>query len=150
MPIVNLNLETKFYLFDQNNSGGRFIVDDEKGIGEYVFIEATSIKDAVNRAEDIGIYFDGCGEGYDCECCGDRWSRPYGEGKENIQLYDTTLEQHESWLKTTHFFVHRINGDIIKVVHQIDMDSDTRPRPKTVVAYVNNKKTPIKDIDILN
>lgn len=61
----------KFYLFHQNNSGGYFIQNDSVDI--YVMIQAESAEDANNKAEEIGIYFDGVKNGNDCECCGDRW-----------------------------------------------------------------------------
>jgi len=63
--------ETKFYEFDQNNSGGSFDVDNE--VCHRVVIEATSPEKANEKAQSLGIYFDGCAEGLDCPCCGDRW-----------------------------------------------------------------------------
>lgn len=65
-------LITKFYTFNQNNSGGHFDYDPETGVGYRVAIEATNAKDALRRAEDIGIYFNGCETGMDCPCCGDQ------------------------------------------------------------------------------
>jgi hypothetical protein len=62
-----------FYHFDQNNSGGHFDFDERHGITANVIIEAVNAQQANNRAEDIGIYFDGCSTGRDCHCCGDRW-----------------------------------------------------------------------------
>ena len=38
-----------------------------------VIIEASSHYEANGIAENIGIYFDGCENGNDCDCCGDRW-----------------------------------------------------------------------------
>ena len=66
-------VETKFYSFRQNNSGGSFEVNDT--IAHNVIIEAINPQHANQIAEDIGIYFDGCQSGADCECCGDRWCR---------------------------------------------------------------------------
>lgn len=34
------SLKPKFWEFDQNNSGGSFDIDDERGIGPSVWIEA--------------------------------------------------------------------------------------------------------------
>lgn len=65
---------SKFYTFDQNNSGGSFKINAECGIGYNVVIEANSEEEALKRAEGI-IYFDGVSNDMDCECCGDRWSR---------------------------------------------------------------------------
>ena len=74
MPKVTL--ETRFYEFAQNNTYGRFVVDDATGVGHRVIIEATSQADAMARAEKIGLYFDGIVNGNDCPCCGDRWYKP--------------------------------------------------------------------------
>jgi hypothetical protein len=57
-----------FFTFNQNNSGGRF-----RGPAYYVIIEADTPTEANNIAENHGVYFDGCRDGTDCECCGDRW-----------------------------------------------------------------------------
>jgi len=58
-----------FFQYNQNNSGGGFIVNDR--VAHNVFIEADSPKDADERAQEIGIYFDDDYE-VDCECCGTR------------------------------------------------------------------------------
>lgn len=63
-----------FYEFNQNNSGGRFDFDEDAGITHIVIVEADSEGEAIERAEEIGLYFDGEG---DCPCCGDRWSHPW-------------------------------------------------------------------------
>lgn len=65
----------KFYLFNQNNSGGSFVVDDK--LCHRVIIEASNTKEAIDIAEKLGVYFDGCSSGQDCDCCGDRWYRPW-------------------------------------------------------------------------
>ena len=59
-----------FYHFNQNNSGGSFLFDENQGITHHVVIEADNASDANAIAEGIGIYFDGYG---DCSCCGNRW-----------------------------------------------------------------------------
>ena len=85
-------MKTKFYCFSQNNSGGFFINDDENGICEYVIIEAESGDDANERAEKIGLYFDGVLDGEDCGCCGDRWYRAYDEeGKDTPMLDNNSI-----------------------------------------------------------
>jgi hypothetical protein len=77
---------TKFYCFNQNNSGGSF-----KG-SQYVIVEALNSDDANRRAEDFGIYFGGRG---DCRCCGSRWST-VGEynGADFPHIYEEPLEEH--------------------------------------------------------
>lgn len=71
-----------FYTFIQNNSGGEFDIDDS--VTTYVIVEADSADEANDKAESIGIYFDGVDEDRDCPCCGDRWDRAYDD--------DATLE----------------------------------------------------------
>lgn len=65
---------TKFYEFRQNNSGGSFDHDEADGIGWLVVVEAHDADHANARAKRIGLYFNGCASGRDCDCCGDRWS----------------------------------------------------------------------------
>lgn len=60
-----------FYEFNQNNTGGSFVVDDK--LCHKIIIEANSEKEAIAKAEVLGCYWDGVSEGYDCPCCGDRW-----------------------------------------------------------------------------
>ena len=64
-------MKTKFYEFNQNNSGGFFDVDSD--VCHRLFIEATNAEQANRIAQDLGVYFDGCDDGQDCSCCGDRW-----------------------------------------------------------------------------
>jgi hypothetical protein len=67
----------KYYRFSQNNSGGSFVINDS--VAHHVIIQAHSAQEANNRAASIGIYFDGCEKGRDCECCGDRWSAQWDD-----------------------------------------------------------------------
>ena len=67
-----------FYTYDQNNSGGFFKIT--KKIKHYVIIEADSAKEADEKAESIGLYFDGVKKDIDCPCCGDRWHKAYSLG----------------------------------------------------------------------
>lgn len=72
--VKNKEMETKFYEFNQNNSGGGFDVDDK--VCHRLFIEATSLDEAISKAENLGCYWNGVDNGMDCECCGDRWYEP--------------------------------------------------------------------------
>jgi hypothetical protein len=75
----------KYYTFNQNNSGGGFDHDPRTGVGVYVIIQAQSEEDAIERAERIGLYFDGRG---DCPCCGNRWGSPYPlDGTDEPRIY---------------------------------------------------------------
>ena len=76
-----------FYHYSQNNSGGSFDFDREKGITHHVVIEAENASLADRRAESIGLYFDGEG---DCPCCGYRWHEAY-KGTEYPSVYDRPL-----------------------------------------------------------
>jgi hypothetical protein len=75
-----------FYLFSQNNSGGKFHIDER--IAHYVIIEANSADEANQIAESKGIYFDGVHDGRDCGCCGDRWYPAWSAGTEEPMIYD--------------------------------------------------------------
>lgn len=103
-------VETKFFEYCQNNSGGSFDIDDERGIGVKVWIEATSAEDADRRAEAIGIYFDGCDKGMDCDCCGDRWSTAWGDGSSEPKVSD---EWDFNWSSTV--YVHKFDGSIERI-----------------------------------
>lgn len=60
-----------YYTFRQNNSGGGFDVTDTLDV--YVIIKANSAEEANDKLVLLGGYFDGCADGIDCPCCGDRW-----------------------------------------------------------------------------
>lgn len=68
-------MKTKYYSFLQNNSWGYLIELPKKGIAHQVFIQSKSREQAIEIAEELGIYFDGVATGIDCPCCGDRWKR---------------------------------------------------------------------------
>lgn len=76
-----------FYTYNQNNSGGHFHYDNTNGITHFVIIEAPDSIAANERAEKIGLYFNGCQKGYDCDCCGDRWyptSEYHGDNEPSV------------------------------------------------------------------
>lgn len=75
-----------WYCFDQNNSGGSFVVDDK--VCHRLFIEANSTEEAISKAEDLGCYWNGVASGMDCPCCGDRWSC-YWLNPVNLEKYQT-------------------------------------------------------------
>lgn len=78
-----------FYLFDQNNSGGVFQVDDR--VCHRLFIEADSEEEAIGKAEDLGCYWGGVAKGIDCPCCGDRWDEsPDPIESSRLSSYDVT------------------------------------------------------------
>ena len=75
-----------FYLFEQNNSGGSFVVNDK--LCHRLFIEADSEYEAVEKAEELGCYWDGVAYGLDCSCCGDRWCKDWLRPV-NVEKYST-------------------------------------------------------------
>lgn len=108
--MASRTVETKYFHFRQNNSGGSFDIEDADGIGVEVWIEALNADDACRRAESIGIYFDGCEYGRDCDCCGDRWHRPWGDG------YDASeIDQKFSFSWHGTVYVHHMDGSIERI-----------------------------------
>jgi cytochrome c oxidase assembly protein Cox11 len=109
----------KFYEFEQNNSGGTYVIDDK--VNHIVFIEAASNVNADSIAEDLGVYFNGCDDKIDCYCCGDRWSSgeelkfPIKFHKDlkfnNVIEYAQYLANEYSW----NSYIYYNNGDKIEI-----------------------------------
>lgn len=104
----------KFYLFDQNNSGGHMVVEEDRGIGSAVVIEAESVKAAEDRAETIGVYFDGVRKSRDCPCCGDRWYR-HPEEYTSYEEFLQSITETKWWFGYGPVFVHRNDGTIDRI-----------------------------------
>lgn len=81
----------KWFEFNQNNSGGSHDID--AAVGTFVLVEAANGEAANEKAESIGIYFDGCRDGRDCGCCGDRWYSQYSDddGDEVPSIYGAPI-----------------------------------------------------------
>lgn len=103
---------SKFYTFHQNNSGGHFVIDKDKGLTEVVIIEAHDYNHANSLAKDYGIYFDGVRKGYDCECCGDRWNDVWDEddGYDFPSVYGKDCSEYDSFVKESPICIHYLNG----------------------------------------
>lgn len=99
-----------FYQFRQNNSGGSYDIDDD--ISSNVVVEGVDSDDCYQRAQKIGIYFDGVLKGQDCDCCGDRW---YGGDEITFSLdhANEVLTQDYSTFRFDHnvTVIHYLNGD---------------------------------------
>lgn len=118
-------VKTKFFDYHQNNSGGSFVHDENRGIGYTVIVEATSADDANKRAERIGLYFDGDG---DCSCCGNRWSDKWRneDGKESPCIYDTDVSEGFYSVDENGFstmwglksYIHYMDGTVKEVVEK--------------------------------
>lgn len=99
-----------FWTITQNNSGGIFDHDPEKGIGYGLCVEACGREEAVRRINQITGSYDAS---YDCPCCGVRWSTYlYGEkGGSEPMLYGKPLEG--GWGLPS--YVHYLDGRIVAV-----------------------------------
>lgn len=102
-----------FYHFHQNNSGGDFDLTDK--LTHHVIVEAESAERANNKLESLGGYFDGCADGRDCDCCGDRWYPASGKGDTEPMVYGTKPQDyvkrpHALWAKNV--VVHYADGRV--------------------------------------
>lgn len=111
-----------FFHFSQNNSGGDFVFDEKVGISCHVVIEAKDGEAANAIAEGIGLYFDGCESGRDCDCCGDRWSRVWRKGDKAPKIFGKptkTFKPTFLWMKgKPEGFIHYANGRIAAISGQ--------------------------------
>jgi len=82
--------ELKWYCFRQNNTGGFFITDDK--VCHKIYIEAESFKEAVEKAEELGCYWNGVSSGHDCPCCGDRWNKWNDDSMDFNEIQNKTFE----------------------------------------------------------
>jgi len=106
-------MDNLYFEFRQNNSGGSFEVDLEKGISHYVIIEAKNYIEANQKAFDIGLYFDGCESGNDCPCCGDRWyASDESDGSAIPSLYGESVYELKPSYFNEYISIHRINKPI--------------------------------------
>lgn len=103
-----------FFHYSQNNSGGGYDTDRDRGIYSTVIIEADSSLEADEKAESIGLYFDGRG---DCPCCGNRWSPVFEDGTEEPESYGRALiECDDPWQdegRSDHAFIHYADGRVV-------------------------------------
>lgn len=108
-------MESKFYTFYQNNSGGSFDINFNDGIGKYVIVEAINSDNANDIAEKIGIYFDGCITGNDCDCCGDRWYRVSdNDANLNPMIYNDGVYFYIEKKKDRPIAIHYLDGKVEK------------------------------------
>lgn len=101
-----------FVTFRQNNSGGSFDYDND--LTETVIVEGTDLDDILRRAGSLGIYFDGIDDGIDCDCCGDRWYRPWNDDLDEVpSIYGKPVEEYNfnrfRWSNEP-CYVHYMNG----------------------------------------
>lgn len=123
--VLNNNRSTKLYLFQQNNSGGKFHFTDD--LSQRVYIEAYDANHANSLAENIGIYFDGCRKNIDCNCCGDRWDMAYDP------YSMATIEEFEENIRIKMKYAHS-ETSVFAVVHTLNNCRYTIEKNK-IIAY---------------
>lgn len=116
MKIIPAATAPKFFLFDQNNSGGLYELNDS--LTHYVFIEAASANEANAIAESIGIEF-----GVGCPCCGDRWNPVFDDdGMVSPLIYNRSVEQYDfNWSITagdTYCRIYYLSGIVKEFIRQ--------------------------------
>lgn len=124
-----------FYEWDQNNSGGSFVVDDK--LCHIVIIEADTLDEAEQKAFDMGVYYNGCSDGIDCDCCGDRWDQPYEEVKLPADYSENTYGEGKNFLKVTGRV--EIILDTIEVYAQRKADKWGWTTPDVRIYYKNGE-----------
>lgn len=123
--------ELKWYRFTQNNSGGGFDVDGK--VCHQLFIQAPDEATATEKAVSLGVYFNGCDDGTDCPCCGDRW---YGcdEVKlpvqwrseftlDTIEAYAQLLADRYGWTKPD-VRIFYADGNVVEIFTQTGKNNE--------------------------
>lgn len=85
-------IETKFFTFRQNNSGGYFVRDEKYGVCEYVIIEAIDAESAWSKLKDDD------------------------DGTEIPMIYDHDVKNIKKDAFTEKCFIHYIDDTIEKIV----------------------------------
>lgn len=103
----------KWFLFEQNNSGGYFI--DNDSVCETVFIQARSAHEALNMAE---FLFEPYSE-Y-CECCGPRWGYCVddSDGTDVPMIYGVSIYESADGLFRKKCILHYADGCIERVKYK--------------------------------
>lgn len=101
----------KWFYFDQNNSGGYFIQNDQVGHG--FFVQAETAREADTKAEKIV-------EDYSdyCECCGVRWDIWSGEddGHDVPKIYGDPLSEMIKDFGQERYVLHYADGHTEEVI----------------------------------
>ena len=148
-------METKFYEFDQNNSGGYFDVDEN--VCSSVIIEAQNEDEAIDILERITG-----DQSPSCPCCEDRWSscnREFEPHAEGVFLYDEPnvnipskwndkfgkfkRDEEPSWGKKHSLFKFGCNVNISTVEEYADFlcrKQPNRTSPQIRILYLDGSK----------
>jgi len=113
---MEITINTKFFTFNQNNSGGHFVIDEEHGVCECVIIEALNAEDAIHRLNKIGDKVDGF-HSY-CSCCGERWPDwiDDDDGTDTPMIYSEPIDDVKEDTFRKMAFVHYFNANFKKYI----------------------------------
>ena len=114
-------INTRFYTFIQNNSGGYFIKDDN--FAEVVNIEEISMVSAWDKL----IKKLGANEHCSCSCCGERWSYPWEDEDEfpyEPKINELSAEDYIKKQKISNYFIYDC------VIHYYDGTKEKIEGPK--------------------
>ena len=105
-PIIQVYGDLKWFNFNQNNSGGYYIENDE--VGSDVYIQAVDAKTANHKAEHV--FSD---HSKYCDCCGERWSYYIDDddGYEIPTKYGKSIEEDSPRFGKTAILYHA-NGKV--------------------------------------
>lgn len=96
-----------WYHYNQNNSGGYFVSDDN--VGEDVFIQAYSAEEANELMEAI-VYSSYEYSSY-CHCCGERWYINARQGYDEPSKYGKSIfTGYKSYDPKGHAILYGLNG----------------------------------------
>lgn len=106
-----VNVSLKWWVFDQNNSGGYFIQNED--VDHYVAVQAVEVQHAKQRAyeifEDYSDY---------CECCGERWCvwMDEDDGYPVPHIYEKPYTETKKSYYRENMILHYIDGTKEKYV----------------------------------
>ena len=106
---IQESVPKRYYLLNQNNSGGYFITDDTLGIGENIIIEARNYQDVLNKLQEFKSKYKGFFK-Y-CSCCGERWY--YSEDEFEEAPFEINLDVFH--YGSDIIYVHYLDGTINKM-----------------------------------
>jgi hypothetical protein len=129
---------SKFYHFRQNNSGGRWVGPVN------VIVEANSATEANDRAEEhAGIYFYGCRDSRDCDCCGDRWHRVYESDASDVpSIYGEPAAE-----ECPDALVYCLDGRVVEAKDWVATVDPATELLKRVVEHADTYNPPADEFD---
>ena len=120
-------METKFFTYVQNNSGGYYVENDETGVCPAIIIEAEDVWESWDKLKEIGDRTVGFWSF--CPCCGKRWEEISiidDDGTEEPELFGHKIaDTVDNWsVSLKRAFVHYKNGDVVefKLKSKEDLD----------------------------